>query len=99
MGRNLPRGLEVQVRQFSKLCVMNALQGRGLADELHLYQWSGTVARSYASWHGDPRGTRSGGTELFAVRSVLGLVFRVKSFRQSAGHRCFWELPVHAGES
>jgi hypothetical protein len=45
-----PRGGEVQVRHFDKFIVMNGLQGTGLARELHLYQWPGTVARSYATW-------------------------------------------------
>src|SRR6202158_3991634 len=35
---------------------MIELQGTGLADDLHLYQWPGTVPRSNASWSGDPMG-------------------------------------------
>jgi len=45
-----PEAGEVQVQEFLKLFIMNGLQGAGLARELHLYQWPGTVPRSYASW-------------------------------------------------
>src|SRR5271154_4814204 len=93
---------EVQVRCFLKLFVMNVLQGADLAGNLHLYQWPGTVPRSYASWlRREPDGTRSRCAELLAVCCVLRLVFRVKSFGESAGYctGCQRQLRLHAGES
>jgi hypothetical protein len=47
--RMFPGDGEVQVRGFAKLIVMIDLRGTGLAYDLHLYQWPGTVPRSYAS--------------------------------------------------
>jgi hypothetical protein len=47
--RMFPSDGEVQVRGFAKLFIMSDLRGTGLAYDLHLYQWPGTVPRSYAS--------------------------------------------------
>ena len=49
-----PGSREVQVEQFCNPFIINGLKGAGLAFDLHLYQWPGTVPRSYASWQRRP---------------------------------------------
>lgn len=61
-GRNLPSGGEVQVLVLCKAFIFSELPSMNMAGELHLYQWPGTVPRSYAprQWRSpwDPFGLR-----------------------------------------